>query len=70
MKFTIHENIKFRVLQEGDFGGDNKSLFDWKHPRVQILKGKSLKKKDIEENEMGLSLKLVYSHPCFLFSSF
>ena len=28
-------------------------LFGWKHPRAHILKGKSLKKKNIEEEEMG-----------------
>ena len=39
----------------------------WKHPRAQILKGKNLKKKEIEEKEMGLSLKIVYSHPLSLF---
>ena len=32
-------------------------LLGWKHPRAHILKGKSLKKKEIEENEMTLSLK-------------
>ena len=44
-------------------------LLRWKHPRAHILKGKSLKKKKIEEKEMGLSLKIVYSHtlPLFLF---
>ena len=42
-------------------------LFGWKHPRAHILKGKSLKKK-IEEEEMRLSLKIVYFHPLSLFS--
>ena len=36
---------------------------------AHILKGKSLKKKEIEEKEMTLSLKIVYSHP-FCFSLF
>ena len=45
-------------------------LLGWKHPRAHILKGKSLKKKKIEEEEMGLSLKIVYSHPLSLFLSF
>ena len=47
-------------------------LLGWKHPREHILKGKSLKKKKIEENEMTLSLKIVYSHhlSLFLFSFF
>ena len=35
-----------------------------------MLKGKSLKKKEIEEKEMALSLKIVYSHPLSLFLSF
>ena len=37
---------------------------------THILKGKSLKKKEIEEKEMTLSLKIVYSHPLSLFLSF
>ena len=45
-------------------------LLGWKHPRAHILKGKSLKKKEIEEKEMTLSLKIVYSHPLSLFLSF
>ena len=45
-------------------------LLGWKHPRAHILNGKSLKKKKIEEEEMGLSLKIVYSHPLYLFLSF
>ena len=44
-------------------------LFGWKHPRAHILKGKSLKKKKIEEEEMGLSLKIVYFHPLSFFFS-
>ena len=44
-------------------------LLGWKHPRAHILKGKSLKKK-IEEEEMGLSLKIVYFHPLSFFSTF
>ena len=42
-------------------------LLGWKHPRAHILKGKSLKKKKIEEEEMGLSLKIVYFHPFSFF---
>ena len=42
-------------------------LLGWKHPRAQILKGKSLKKKKIEEKNMGLSHKIVFSHPLSLF---
>ena len=38
-------------------------LLWWKHPRAHILKGKSLKKKKIEEEKRGLSLKIVYFHP-------
>ena len=38
-------------------------LLGWKHRRAHILKGKNLKKKKIEEEEMGLSLKTVYFHP-------
>ena len=45
-------------------------LLGWKHPRAHILKGKSLKKKGIEEKEMTLSLKIVYSHPLSLFLFF
>ena len=45
-------------------------LLGWKHPRAHILKGKSLKNKEIEEKEMTLSLKIVYSHPLSLFLSF
>ena len=37
---------------------------------AHILKGKSLKKKEIEENEITLSLKIVFSHPLSLFLSF
>ena len=37
---------------------------------AHILKGKSLKKKEIEEKERTLSLKIVYSHPLSLFLSF
>ena len=51
-----------------DFGALLKGrspLLGWKHPRAQILKGKSLKKKKIEEKEMGLSLKIVYSRPLY-----
>ena len=44
-------------------------LLGWKHPRAHILKGKSLKKKKIEEEEMGLSLKIVCFHPLFFFFS-
>ena len=43
-------------------------LLGWKHPRAHILKAKSLKKKKIEEEEMGISLKIVYFHPLFFFS--
>ena len=39
-----------------------KPYFGRKHLRAQILKRKSLKKKEIEEEKMGLSLKIVYSH--------
>ena len=42
-------------------------LLGWKHPRAHILKRKSLKKKKIEEEEMGLSLKIVYFHPLSFF---
>ena len=42
-------------------------LLGWKHLRAHILKGKSLKKKKIEEEEMGLSLKIVYFHPLSFF---
>ena len=35
------------------FKGENESLFGWKHPREKILKGKSLNKKGIEEENMG-----------------
>ena len=42
----------------------------WKHPRAHILKGKILKKKEIEEKEMSFSLKIVYSHPVSLFLYF
>ena len=45
-------------------------LLGWKHPRAHILKGKSLKKKKIEEKETTLSLKIVYSHPLSLFIFF
>ena len=42
-------------------------LLGWKHPRAHILKGKSLKNKKIEEEEMRLSLKIVYFHPLSFF---
>ena len=37
---------------------------------THFLRGKSLKNKDIEENEMMLSLKIVYSHHLSLFLFF
>ena len=37
---------------------------------AHFLRGKSLKNKDIEENEMMLSLKIVYSHHLSLFLFF
>ena len=45
-------------------------LLRWKHPRAHVLKGKSVKKKEIEEKEMTFSLKIVYSHPLSLFLLF
>ena len=45
-------------------------LLRWKHPRAHILKGESLKKKKIEDEEMGLSLKIIYFHPFSFFFSF
>ena len=42
-------------------------LLGWKHPRAHILKGKSLKNKEIEEEEMKLSLKIVYFNPLSFF---
>ena len=57
--------IDLRVFLKG-----RSPLLWWKHPRAHILKGKSLKKKKIEEKEMTLSLKIVYSHPLSLFLSF
>ena len=54
----------------GSFLKGRSPLLGWKHPRAQILKGKSLKKKEIEENEMNFSLKIVYSHPLSLFLFF
>ena len=41
-------------------------LLGRKYPRAHILKGKSLKKKKIEEEEMGLSIKIVF----FIFTFF
>ena len=43
-------------------------VLGWKHPRAHVLKGKSLKKKEIEEKEMTLSLKIFCSHYLFCFS--
>ena len=54
----------------GSFWKGRSPLLGWKHPRAHILKGKSLKKKEIEEKEMTLSLKIIYSHPFYLFLSF
>ena len=54
----------------GSFLKGRNPLLWWKHPRAHILKGKSLKKKEIEEKEMTFSLKIVYSHPLSLFLSF
>ena len=54
----------------GSFLKGRSPLLGWKHPRAHILKGKSLKKKDIEEKEMTRSLKIIYSHPFSLFLSF
>ena len=36
------------------------SLLGWKHPRAQILGKKGLKKKELKEEKMGLSLRFVY----------
>ena len=47
----------------GSFFKKISPLLGWKHPRAHILKGKSLKKKKIEEVEMGISIKIVYFHP-------
>ena len=47
----------------GSFLKRRSPLLGWKHPRAHILKGKSLKKKKIEEEEMGLSIKIVYFYP-------
>ena len=54
----------------GSFLKGRNPLLGWKHPRAHILKGKSLKKKEIEEKEMTLSLKIIYSHPFSSFLSF
>ena len=54
----------------GSFLKGRSPLLGWKHPRAHILKGKNLKKKEIEEKEMTLSLKIVYSHPLSLFLFF
>ena len=58
------------MIDFGAFFKGRSPLLGWKHPRAHILKGKSLKKKEIEEKEMMLSLKIVYSHPLSLFPSF
>ena len=49
----------------GRLSGPKRGPFWWKHPRAKIFWGKSLKKKEVEENEMGLSLNIVYSHPLY-----
>ena len=54
----------------GSFLKGRSPLLGWKHPRAHILKGKSLKKKEIEEKKMTLSLKIVYSHHFSLFLFF
>ena len=54
----------------GSFLKGRSPLFGWKHPRAHILKGKCLKKKEIEEKEMTPSLKIVYSHHFSLFLFF
>ena len=54
----------------GSFLKRRSPLLGWKQPRAHVLKGKSLKKKKIEEEEMGLSLKIVYFHPLFFSLSF
>ena len=51
----------------GVFFKGRSPLLGWKHPRAHILKGKSLKKKKIEEDETGLSFKTVYFHPLSFF---
>ena len=62
--------IKSYLDRFGSFLKGRNPLLWWKHPRAHILKVKSLKKKEIEEKEMTLSLKIVYSHPISLFLSF
>ena len=58
------------MIDFGSFLKGRSPLLGWKLPRAHILKGKSLKKKEIEEKEMTLSLKIVYSHPLSFFSFF
>ena len=41
----------------GSFLKGRSPLLGWKHPRAHILKGKSLKKKEIEEKEMTFHSK-------------
>ena len=67
-------NAQTLGIEEGRFGDrfwsflkGRSPVLGWKNLRAHILKGKSLKKKEIEENEIGLSLKIVYSHPLHLF---
>ena len=52
--------------------GWREALHGWKHPRAQIfLKEKSLKNEEIEEEEIGASLRFVHSlFPPFVFLSF
>ena len=48
--------IEWRTICDGlsSFLKERNPLLGWKHPKTQILKGKSLKKKQIQEKEMGL----------------
>ena len=54
----------------GRLSGLKRELLGWKHPRAQILGKKGLKKKEMKEEKMGLSLRFVYLLFPSLFSSF
>ena len=54
----------------GGLGGSKGELLGWKHHRAHILGKKGLKKKEMKEKKIGLSLIFVYLIFPSLFSSF
>ena len=61
--------LVYKITKLGLFLGSKREILGWKHPRGQILGKKGLKKKEIKEEKMRLSLRFVYLLFPSLFSS-